>query len=134
MHHISGEGEDGGVVYCEMQGRESTGESRTILKLLKTVYPNSGYSSETGGVLHNLRTSTNNEKVCAYHKKFYRPENLTLIITGKVTSERVFAALKPVQEKIKSKPKGDLFVKPWQSPVEKIHNSQDIKVSIHFMI
>lgn len=113
-----------------MQGRENTGESRTILKLLKTVYPNSGYSSETGGVLHNLRTSTTNEKVRDYHKKFYRPENLTLIITGKVTAERVFEALKPVQEKIKSKPKGELFVKPWQTPVEKIKESSDIKVGV----
>lgn len=114
-----------------MQGRENTGESRTILKLLKTVYPNSGYSSETGGIMHNLRTSTNNDKVRAYHKKFYRPENLTLIITGKVTPEQVFAALKPVQEKIKSKPKGEVFLKPWQTPVEKIRESQDIKVSCH---
>ena len=36
MYHITGEGQDGGVVYCEMQGRENTGESRTHLELLRS--------------------------------------------------------------------------------------------------
>lgn len=63
VHHISGEGEDGGVVYCEMQGRENAGESRTYLQLIRAIYPNCGYSSETGGIMHNLRTSTTNKKV-----------------------------------------------------------------------
>lgn len=64
VHHISGEGEDGGVVYCEMQGRENSGEMRTHLELIRAIYPNCGYSSETGGIMHNLRTSTTNQKVC----------------------------------------------------------------------
>lgn len=28
VHYVSGEGEDGGVVYCEMQGRENSAEGR----------------------------------------------------------------------------------------------------------
>lgn len=28
VHHVDGEGEDAGVVYCEMQGRENTADSR----------------------------------------------------------------------------------------------------------
>jgi hypothetical protein len=28
VHHVNGDGEDAGVVYCEMQGRESSGPSR----------------------------------------------------------------------------------------------------------
>lgn len=62
---MTGEGEDGGVVYCEMQGRENTGESRCHLSMLRALYPSCGYSSETGGILHNLRTSTDNTKVGA---------------------------------------------------------------------
>ena len=27
VHHIDGEGSNAGVVYCEMQGRENTGDS-----------------------------------------------------------------------------------------------------------
>lgn len=63
VHHVNGDGDDGGVVYCEMQGRENSGESRSHLQLLRAIYPDSGYSSETGGMLKNLQTSTSNEKV-----------------------------------------------------------------------
>lgn len=47
-----------------MQGRENSGECIVSKKLLENVYPgNSGYKSETGGVMKNLRESTTNEKV-----------------------------------------------------------------------
>lgn len=46
-----------------MQGEENSGENRTHVQIVRSCYPNSGYSSETGGSLHNLRTSTTNEKV-----------------------------------------------------------------------
>lgn len=66
VHHISEEGEDGGVVYSEMQGRENAGESRSHLKIMRAMYPDSGYKSETGGILQNLRNSTTNKKVCVF--------------------------------------------------------------------
>lgn len=55
------------------------------------------------GIMKNLRESTNNEKVRKYHKEFYRPENLTVIITGQVKHADVFKALQPLEEKIISK-------------------------------
>ena len=60
---MSGDGDDGGVVYCEMQGRENTGESRAHNQMMKAAYAGCGYSSETGGIMHNLRTTTTNKKV-----------------------------------------------------------------------
>ena len=64
VHHINGEGEDAGVVYSEMQGRENTGESRTHLEMLRAMFPeNSGYRFETGGILENIRNSTCHAKV-----------------------------------------------------------------------
>lgn len=53
--------------------------------------------------MSNLRTTTSNEKVRNYHRDFYRPDNLCLIITGKVAPEEVFKALEPFEQKIKSK-------------------------------
>lgn len=53
--------------------------------------------------MSNLRTTTSNEKVRDYHRDFYRPDNLCLIITGKVAPEEVFKALEPFEQKIKSK-------------------------------
>lgn len=119
-------------MYSEMKGIENTAYWRTLLAVLRAAYPNCGYRSMFGGVLHNIRTSTTIDKVRSFHKKFYRPENLTLIIIGKIKLERVFDALKPIQEKIKSKPEGGVFVRPWQTPVERIRESQDIRVSNFF--
>ncbi|XP_070567442.1 uncharacterized protein C05D11.1-like isoform X2 [Ptychodera flava] len=118
VHHINGDGEDAGVVYCEMQARENSGESRSHLEMLRAMYPgHCGYKSETGGIMKNLRESTTNVKVINYHRDFYRPDNLCLIITGQVKAEDIFKALEPIEEKIISK--GDLpkYTRPWQSAV-----------------
>ena len=39
VHHINGEGEDAGVVYCEMQARENTAEDRSSFHLMQHMYP-----------------------------------------------------------------------------------------------
>lgn len=36
VHHIDGDGEDAGVVYCEMQGRENSSYSRLVFNLSLT--------------------------------------------------------------------------------------------------
>lgn len=36
---MNGEGEDAGVVYCEMQGRENMERSRTHLNFTREMYP-----------------------------------------------------------------------------------------------
>jgi Zn-dependent M16 (insulinase) family peptidase len=67
VHHITAEGEDAGVVYCEMQGCENTGERRCYVEMSKGMYPgHCGYKSSTSGVMKNLRESTNNMKVHSY--------------------------------------------------------------------
>lgn len=113
-----------------MQDRENTGEAMTNNELLRAMYPGiCGYKSNTGGMwkiakkthfihishaltvthafhsgaLKNLRESTNNKKVRQYHKEFYRPENLTLLIVGQVKHIDVFRALLPLEQKIMSK-------------------------------
>ncbi len=64
VHHVNGQGEDAGVVYCEMQARENTPESLSIFQLYQDMYPGRcGYKSETGGLMKNLRESTSNKKV-----------------------------------------------------------------------
>ncbi|KAM3962814.1 LOW QUALITY PROTEIN: uncharacterized protein C05D11.1 [Aphomia sociella] len=130
VHHVDGDGEDAGVVYCEMQGRENTADSRCELRLLRAMYPNSGYSSETGGIMANLRTSTDNTKVRDFHKKFYRAENLTIILTGQIAADDVFKALAIVEDDIISKREEEPqeeWVKPWQTipPVPKFEEFKE---------
>lgn len=69
VHHVNGQGEDAGVVYCEMQACENEGDSRCRRAVMRALYPEpSGYRWETGGIMENLRTSCSHEKVCRYHQ------------------------------------------------------------------
>jgi len=129
VHHVTGEGTNGGVVYCEMQGRENSGESRTHLAMIRAMYPgHCGYKSETGGIMKNLRESTSNEKVLAYHKAFYRPENLAIIITGQVSPEQVFKALDGVEKRILESEEREPFLRPWEGEVPKLEITQHLDV------
>ena len=58
---------------------------------------------ETGGRLKALRESTTIEKVRAYHKKYYRPDNTYITITGGIDPAMIFAALDPVERKLMEK-------------------------------
>uniref|UniRef100_A0A8C4QG71 Peptidase M16 C-terminal domain-containing protein n=1 Tax=Eptatretus burgeri TaxID=7764 RepID=A0A8C4QG71_EPTBU len=118
VHHVNGDGDDAGVVYCEMQARENTRESRSRRALLQSIYPGKcGYKSVTGGMLENLRTSTSHVKVCDYHRQFYRPDNLCLIITGQVEPAKVFQAMDGIERKFQRNDPMPAHVRPWLSPV-----------------
>lgn len=39
VHHINGEGQDAGVVYCEMQACENTARNRTEFEMMQLLYP-----------------------------------------------------------------------------------------------
>lgn len=125
VHHINGEGENAGVVYCEMQARENSGESRCYLEMMRDLYPGKcGYKSETGGLVENLRTSTNNTKVRNYHKEFYHSKNVCIIVTGPVQAQDIFKVIKPIEDKIVASGQHSLpFERPWQSPVEPLPES-----------
>ena len=120
VHHINGKGHDAGVVYSEIQGSKYATSSSRALK--KKVYPDgSGYYSLTGGKLENMRNTTNIEKVRDYHKKYYRPENLQLTITGRIDEEQLFNVIRPIEEKILNKraiQPAEEYIRPW---------SQDLK-------
>ncbi|KAF9586373.1 hypothetical protein BGW38_006117 [Lunasporangiospora selenospora] len=113
VHNISGEGEDAGVVYCEMQGRENTASSIMDLRRQRIMYPvNSGYRYETGGLMANLR-SLGAEKIRQYHRDYYRPDNLCLIVSGQVDHGKLLDALAPVEERILSKGPLPPMKRPW---------------------
>ena len=80
IHHVTKEGEDKGVVYCEMQGRENNDSSLVDRAVLDLLYPTGGYSAETGGKMANLRALTN-AQVTRYHVENYRPDNMAFIVS-----------------------------------------------------
>lgn len=59
MHNVNGKGEDSGVVYSEMQGRENGSGDLMQLRLQRSLFnKKSGYRSETGGLMEALRQLT----------------------------------------------------------------------------
>ena len=64
VYHVTGDGEDAGVVYAEMQARQTSSGDRSYIAMQRALYPpGCGYRYETGGILANLRDSTDNVKV-----------------------------------------------------------------------
>ena len=119
VHHINGDGEDAGVVYCEMQGRENTGDSRCHLELLREMYPGRcGYKSETGGILKNIRETLSNQKIKEYHLENYRPENLCVIVTGNIRDDDVLNTLMKFEKTIiMRRGVSQNWVRPWGEAV-----------------
>uniref|UniRef100_A0A914VHF9 Peptidase M16 C-terminal domain-containing protein n=1 Tax=Plectus sambesii TaxID=2011161 RepID=A0A914VHF9_9BILA len=121
VHHINGEGEDAGVVYCEMQDYESDISQLVSWKCKELFYPDKcSYRVETGGRLENLRSSCTNEKVRHFHRRFYDPCNMTVIVCGQINHEQVLAAVESVEERILQDPQRSEirrnFVRPFRSP------------------
>ncbi|KAF8844003.1 hypothetical protein BDN67DRAFT_895938 [Paxillus ammoniavirescens] len=99
VHHINPKGEDAGVVYSEMQGRENTSGDLMALRSQRILYPpGSAYRSETGGLMEALRILTV-DQIRQYHGTYYVPHNLSLIVTGKLSSGTK-SLLSVVQEKV----------------------------------
>ncbi|CAG0915932.1 unnamed protein product [Notodromas monacha] len=128
IHHINGIGDDGGIVYSEMQSIENTAGTMVHHAMKTHMYPGkTGYNVCSGGSLKNLRESCNNVKVKAFHRAFYRPENVWLIVTGHVTAVEVMDAIEPIERKLVKKV-NDPFVRPWSSNVEDLKKTSDVKV------
>ncbi|RLV92941.1 Uncharacterized protein JA1_002867 [Spathaspora sp. JA1] len=84
VYHIDGKGKEKGVVFSEMQGIESQSWFISFQKMQETLYDtSSGYSSETGGLMKELRHLTN-DQIRQFHKSMYRSDNLCIVITGSV--------------------------------------------------
>lgn len=96
VHHINGEGQDAGVVYSEMKGREF----REIIKLNELTYgADSPFARNLGGDPKAIRETCSPESIRAYHKKYYRMENIFINVIGTVNHDQV---LKTVEEFEKS--------------------------------
>jgi Zn-dependent M16 (insulinase) family peptidase len=83
-----------------MRARENTEDELCAFRLLELLHaPGSGYSSNTGGKLENLRALTN-ASITQYHSDYYRPDNLCLIVTGQVEPAALLAALEPLEARL----------------------------------
>lgn len=113
--------------------RENTSYSVTTYALNQLLYPTSGYKSETGGRLAELRSSCSHSKVAAYHRRFYRPSGVRLLVAGDVPPERLLAALEGVHASVAAKgasfwPAADDGGRAWATPAPPMERSASIEV------
>eukprot|EP00842_Homolaphlyctis_polyrhiza_P004732 jgi/Hompol1/525/HPOL_004175-RA len=93
VHHLNHEAKHQGVVYCEMAGREHTEADLLDRHLRSLLFQNqTTYSFECGGLTKDIANLTNKE-IIEYHQRFYRPENITIIICGSINQNALFRNL-----------------------------------------
>ena len=134
IHHINPAGEDAGVVYSEMQGRSTSPFDLMEDKHRALMYANdSAYKSETGGRMEALRVLTA-DKVRDFHKKYYSPHNMSLVVTGDMPTEKLMSVMQDVIEpRIISDAKErniEIGVKPtgWKRPFVETSSSKRLKL------
>ncbi|OLL24900.1 hypothetical protein NEOLI_001494 [Neolecta irregularis DAH-3] len=104
VYHMNGSGEDAGVVFSEMQGRENTSVSLMAAANQRALYPEgNGYRSQTGGLMEALG-KLDNETIRAFHKKAYVSRNLSVIVIGKLDHSQLLQAVQPLDEELAKRP------------------------------
>eukprot|EP01012_Entosiphon_sulcatum_P051926 TRINITY_DN7130_c0_g1_i5.p1 TRINITY_DN7130_c0_g1~~TRINITY_DN7130_c0_g1_i5.p1 ORF type:complete len:865 (+),score=132.53 TRINITY_DN7130_c0_g1_i5:515-3109(+) len=106
-----------------MQARENTCHDRTDLELRRALWRGTGYVFESGGLMADIRALTN-ATIKNFHKEFYRPDNLCVIITGVVSPEALMAAMVPVERKILAQAPFSPGTRPWTKEVPLLRESE----------
>ncbi|CAE6446358.1 unnamed protein product [Rhizoctonia solani] len=123
VHHINSKAENAGVVYSEMQGRQNTAGDLMHHKM-QTLFnpPGSAYRSETGGLMEALRI-LKVDQIRDYHKSYYVPHNLCLIVSGKLKTPELLHVL---QTKVEPRIIEHGQVKPstWKRPFVETPSAQ----------
>ncbi|KAI5965044.1 hypothetical protein KGF57_000837 [Candida theae] len=104
VYHVDGKGKEKGVVFSEMQGIEGQSWFETSTQLQRMLYaPDSGYSSETGGLMAELRHLTN-VRIKEFHKSMYRPDNLCVIVTGSIDQDELLQIMTDFDTELEALP------------------------------
>ncbi|KAF9930207.1 hypothetical protein BGZ65_005461, partial [Modicella reniformis] len=99
VYHVDGEGKQQGVVFSEMAARENSEADLLDLGLRRLLYPKSQtYYYECGGLTAEIPKMTNGD-IQEYHKKFYHPSNMTIVVAGDgLQPKRIFDTI--IQQRI----------------------------------
>ncbi|KAL9658391.1 hypothetical protein ABK040_015711 [Willaertia magna] len=127
IHHINNKGEDSGVVYNEMLGRENQVDELLHNAFMEVMYEGAeGYQYNTGGKVENLRSLTL-DKVKKFHSEYYVPNNLNVIIVGHLKIEELIDELTDaIETKILKKQEQQAFKTVeniWRQPVPPLKSS-----------
>jgi len=98
--HVRGDGSVAGVVYQEMLGRERTEGDQCELALRRVLFDGSAVACEAGGRTPVIAGELTNAAVGAFHRAYYHPANLTVVVgaqdVGAAARARLLNAIGPV--------------------------------------
>ncbi|OWY55736.1 metallopeptidase [Alternaria alternata] len=115
VHHVDGTGEDAGVVYSEIKGRQKLQGDLMDLQLRRLLYPEGdGFRMETGGLMENLRGLTL-ERIRRFHQYMYQPKNIRLVLIGEVDHANLLGVLDMFEDRIVDRVPAysEPFKRPW---------------------
>ena len=112
VYHIDGKGEEKELYLVKCKGWKIN-HGLFYTKMQETLYDkNSGYSSETGGLMSELRHLTS-DKIREFHKSMYRPENLCVIITGSIDQDELLEIMTEFDNELPSSTNMGTFKRPF---------------------
>ncbi|EFC43690.1 predicted protein [Naegleria gruberi] len=127
IHHIDGSGQNSGVVYNEMLGRENAPDELIYMVFNELMFDKSeGYQYNFGGRVSNLRELTI-EKVRQFHKEYYCPQNFNVIVVGNTSVEELIDSVNDsIEQKVLNReptinPQLDLNI--WKQSLPKLTSS-----------
>lgn len=87
------------VVISELQGYENSPSYRLFRAVMRSAIPNHPYGLMVGGTKADVEKFTV-EKVREYYRKYYSPDNATLIIVGDFQTEKTLQTVKEIFGKL----------------------------------
>lgn len=113
------------VVISELQGYENSPNYRLNRAVMRAAFPNQPYGLPVGGTKADVQGFTV-EQVRDYYRKYYSPENATLIIVGDFQTEPTLAAVKEIFGRVPSLSSANTGqttpTTPTQNPTSNIQN------------
>lgn len=101
IHHIAGDtGADAGVVYSEMQSSENQPDEILLFSILRDLWSDkSPYYYEAGGRLESIRNELTLDKIKLFHQKFYKPNHVAIILSGRgIDTNQILTLLDQFEE------------------------------------
>jgi len=99
VYHVDGEGKEQGVVFCEMAARENTEADLLDNTLRQMLYPHMAIAYEHGGKTRDIATRLDNRRIRDYHRHYYDPSRMTVVLCGKIDIEDTLKAIATVPAK-----------------------------------
>ena len=105
IHHVDGNGFDGGVVYSEASSRLTFSYNNQFYPFLRHIFKeNCLYNYSPVGSQTQLREATI-EKLKDHHQQYYRAHNITIYVFGSLSKEKLFQSIRTVDEEEEAKGK-----------------------------